>query len=138
MYDQLKLCNQLCFPLYAISKEITRRYTPFLDTLDLTYPQYLVMLVLWEFGQQSVGEIGDKLHLDSGTLTPLLKRLQNKDLITRTRSQTDERTVIITLTNQGRALEHQAIDIPAQVGGCLNLTAEEVALLQKIASQLNH
>lgn len=138
MYDQLKLCNQLCFPLYAISKEITRRYTPFLDTLDLTYPQYLVMLVLWEFGQQSVGEIGDKLHLDSGTLTPLLKRLQNKDLITRTRSQTDERTVIITLTNQGRALEHQAIDIPAQVGGCLNLTADEVALLQKIASQLNH
>lgn len=137
MYDQLKLCNQLCFPLYAISKEITRRYTPFLDTLDLTYPQYLVMLVLWEFGQQSVGEIGDKLHLDSGTLTPLLKRLQNKDLITRTRSQTDERTVIITLTNQGRALEHQAIDIPAQVGGCLNLTADEVALLQKIASQLN-
>lgn len=137
MYDQLKLCNQLCFPLYAISKEITRRYTPFLDTLDLTYPQYLVMLVLWEFGQQSVGEIGDKLHLDSGTLTPLLKRLQNKDLIARTRSQTDERTVIITLTNQGRALEHQAIDIPAQVGGCLNLTADEVALLQKIASQLN-
>lgn len=138
MYDQLKLCNQLCFPLYAISKEITRRYTPFLDTLDLTYPQYLVMLVLWEFGQQSVGEIGDKLHLDSGTLTPLLKRLQSKDLIARTRSQTDERTVIITLTNQGRALEHQAMDIPAQVGGCLNLTAEEVALLQKIASQLNH
>lgn len=138
MYDQLKLCNQLCFPLYAISKEITRRYTPFLDTLDLTYPQYLVMLVLWEFGQQSVGEIGDKLHLDSGTLTPLLKRLQNKDLIIRTRSQTDERTVIITLTNQGRALEHQAMDIPAQVGGCLNLTADEVAVLQKIASQLNH
>lgn len=108
------------------------------DELDLTYPQYLVMLTLWEFGEQSVGEIGDKLHLNSGTLTPLLKRLQSKDLIARTRSQTDERTVIITLTNQGRALEHQAVNIPNQVSDCLNLTADEVAVLQKIASQLNH
>ncbi|ULJ64566.1 MarR family winged helix-turn-helix transcriptional regulator [Wielerella bovis] len=136
MYEQLKLSNQICFPLYALSKEITRQYTPFLDTLDLTYPQYLVMLVLWEFGEQSVGEIGDKLHLDSGTLTPLLKCLQSKDLIARTRSQTDERTVIITLTNQGRALEHQAVNIPNQVADCLTLTADEVAVLQKIASQL--
>ena len=138
MYEQLRLSNQICFPLYAISKEIVRRYSPFLDELDLTYPQYLVMLTLWEFGEQSVGEIGDKLHLDSGTLTPLLKRLQSKDLIARTRSQTDERTVIITLTNQGRALEHQAVNIPNQVSDCLNLTADEVAVLQKIASQLNH
>lgn len=138
MYEQLRLSNQICFPLYAISKEIIRQYSPFLDELDLTYPQYLVMLVLWEFGEQSVGEIGDKLHLDSGTLTPLLKRLQSKDLIARTRSQTDERTVIITLTNQGRALEHQAVNIPNQVSDCLNLTADEVAVLQKIASQLTH
>ncbi|HGO5822787.1 MarR family winged helix-turn-helix transcriptional regulator [Actinobacillus pleuropneumoniae] len=138
MYEQLRLSNQICFPLYAISKEIVRKYSPFLDELDLTYPQYLVMLVLWEFGEQSVGEIGDKLHLDSGTLTPLLKRLQSKDLIARTRSQTDERTVIITLTNQGRALEHQAVNIPNQVADCLTLTADEVAVLQKIASQLNH
>ncbi|UXZ04427.1 MarR family winged helix-turn-helix transcriptional regulator [Moraxella nasicaprae] len=136
MYEQLRLSNQICFPLYAIAKEIVRKYSPFLDELDLTYPQYLVMLVLWEFGEQSVGEIGDKLHLDSGTLTPLLKRLQSKDLIARTRSQTDERTVIITLTNQGRALEHQAVNIPNQVADCLNLTADEVAVLQKIAIQL--
>lgn len=138
MYEQLRLSNQICFPLYAISKEIVRKYSPFLDELDLTYPQYLVMLTLWEFGEQSVGEIGDKLHLNSGTLTPLLKRLQSKDLIARTRSQTDERTVIITLTNQGRALEHQAVNIPNQVADCLTLTADEVAVLQKIASQLNH
>lgn len=138
MYEQLRLSNQICFPLYAIAKEIIRKYSLFLDELDLTYPQYLVMLTLWEFGEQSVGEIGDKLHLDSGTLTPLLKRLQIKELIARTRSQTDERTVIITLTNQGRALEHQAVNIPNQISDCLNLTADEVAVLQKIASQLNH
>ncbi|WP_274572205.1 MarR family winged helix-turn-helix transcriptional regulator [Neisseria leonii] len=136
MYEQLKLCNQLCFPLYAISKQITRRYTPFLDKLDLTYPQYLVMLVLWEFGEMSVGEIGEKLHLDSGTLTPLLKRLQSKGLIERVRSKDDERSVKISLTNQGRALEHQAVDVPNQVSDCLNLTADEVELLQKIASRL--
>ncbi|ULJ60151.1 MarR family winged helix-turn-helix transcriptional regulator [Wielerella bovis] len=138
MYEQLKLSNQICFPLYALSKEITRQYTPFLDALDLTYPQYLVMLVLWEHGEQSVNQIGTKLHLDSGTLTPLLKRLQSKDLIERTRSQMDERTVIIKLTHQGHALEHQAVDIPAQMSSCLNLTPDEVAVLQKIVSQLNH
>lgn len=137
MYEQLRLCNQICFPLYAISREITRRYTPFLDELDLTYPQYLVMLVLWEFGEQSVGEIGDKLHLDSGTLTPLLKRLQSKELIARTRSKTDERTVIITLTNQGRALEHKAMAIPSRMLDCFSLTENEIAVLQKIANQLN-
>ncbi|MDO4449727.1 MAG: MarR family transcriptional regulator [Moraxella sp.] len=137
MYEQLRLSNQICFPLYAISKEIIRRYSPFLDELDLTYPQYLVMLTLWEFGEQSVGEIGSKLHLDSGTLTPLLKRLQSKDLIARTRSQTDERTVMIALTNQGRALEHQAVDIPNKVADCFKLTADEMAVLQKIAHQIN-
>ncbi|WFF38650.1 MarR family transcriptional regulator [Moraxella nasibovis] len=136
MYEQLRLSNQICFPLYAISKEIVRRYSPFLDELDLTYPQYLVMLSLWEFGEQSVGEIGEKLHLDSGTLTPLLKRLQAKDLITRTRSQTDERTVMITPTNQGRALEHKAVDIPTKMADCFNLTADEMAVLQKIAHQI--
>lgn len=138
MYEQLKLSNQLCFPLYAISKEIIRQYSPFLDKLGLTYPQYLVMLTLWEFGEQTVGEIGDKLHLDSGTLTPLLKRLQAKNLVERTRSQTDERTVIIALTNQGRALEHQAVEIPQQVANCLTLTTEEVVVLQKIARQISY
>ncbi|WP_165009565.1 MarR family winged helix-turn-helix transcriptional regulator [Neisseria yangbaofengii] len=135
MYEQLKLSNQLCFPLYALSKEITRRYTPFLQALDLTYPQYLVMLVLWEHSEQSVGELGEKLHLDSGTLTPLLKRLQAKELVERTRSIEDERSVIIRLTNSGRALEHQAAEIPAKMGACLNLSADEIALLRKIAAQ---
>lgn len=137
MYEQLKLSNQLCFPLYALSKEIIRRYTPFLQPLDLTYPQYLVMLVLWECDQQSVSEIGAKLHLDSGTLTPLLKRLQSKQLIERLRSADDERSVIIQTTAAGQALQHQAADIPQQISGCLNLSPAEVAVLQKIALQLN-
>lgn len=137
MYPQLKLDNQLCFPLYALSKEITRRYTPFLDALDLTYPQYLVMLVLWEHGEQSVNQIGAKLHLDSGTLTPLLKRLQAKALVERTRSSTDERSVLIRLTDSGKALEHTAAQIPAQISGCLNLSGDEIALLHKIVGKLD-
>ena len=132
MYEQLKLSNHLCFPLYALSKEITRRYTPFLQALDLTYPQYLVMLVLWEHGEQSVGELGEKLYLDSGTLTPLLKRLQAKGLVERTRSIEDERSVIIRLTNSGRVLEQQAVEIPGKMSQCLNLSADEIALLRKI------
>lgn len=135
MYEQLKLSNQLCFPLYALSKEITRRYTPFLQALDLTYPQYLVMLVLWEHGEQSVGELGEKLYLDSGTLTPLLKRLQAKGLVERTRSIEDERSVIIRLTNSGRVLEQQAVEIPGKMSQCLNLSADEIALLRKILAQ---
>ena len=136
MYEQLKLNNQLCFPLYALSKEITRQYTPLLDNLDLTYPQYLVMLVLWEHEKQSVSEIGDKLHLDSGTLTPLLKRLQSKGLIERTRCPNDERSVKITLTEQGCALQELAKHIPEQLGSCLNLNADELAVLNKIVGQL--
>lgn len=136
MYEQLKLCNQMCFPLYAISKEVIRRYTILLEPLDLTYPQYLAMLTLWEFGEQSVGEIGEKLHLDSGTLTPLLKRLQNKGLIERMRSVNDERSVKIHLTEQGNALQHQAMDIPEKIAVCLGLNDDEVALLHKIAKNL--
>lgn len=136
MYEQLKLSNQLCFPLYAISKEITRCYTPFLDKLDLTYPQYLVMLVLWENDAISVNQIGSRLYLDSGTLTPLLKRLQAKGLVERTRSITDERNVIIRLTEQGRSLEQQAAQIPAQMAEILNLTEEEQATLHKVVAKL--
>lgn len=136
MYEQLKLSNQLCFPLYAISKEITRCYTPFLDKLDLTYPQYLVMLVLWESDAISVNQIGSRLYLDSGTLTPLLKRLQAKGLVERTRSITDERNVIIRLTEQGRSLEQQAAQIPAQMAEILNLTEEEQATLHKVVAKL--
>lgn len=137
MYDQLKLSNQLCFPLYAISKEITRCYTPFLEKLDLTYPQYLVMLVLWEADGLSVNQIGEKLYLDSGTLTPLLKRLQIKGLVERTRSQIDERSVIIRLTEQGKNLEEQAAEVPAQMANRLKLSEEEAAILHKIVAKLH-
>lgn len=136
MHDQLKLSNQLCFPLYTISKEITRRYTPLLEPLNLTYPQYLVMLVLWEFGELSVSEIGEKLHLDSGTLTPLLKRLQTKGLVERTRSQKDERSVTISLTEQGKLLENKAIDIPQKLGDCLALSTDEITMLVKLIVKL--
>lgn len=137
MYEQLKLANQVCFPLYAVSKEITRCYTPFLDQLDLTYPQYLVMLVLWENDEISVNQIGEKLYLDSGTLTPLLKRLQTKGLIERSRSTEDERRVIICLTEQGKALESEAKNIPSQMSKSLNLTPDEVAVLNKIVEKLH-
>ncbi|OOR93181.1 MarR family transcriptional regulator [Moraxella caviae] len=115
MQDNLKLSNQLCFPLYSLSRIITSAYRPLLDELDLTYPQYLVLLVLWEHGQMSVGGIGEKLLLDSGTLTPLLKRLEAKGMITRERSQTDERTVLISLTESGKALQEEAYHIPSKL-----------------------
>lgn len=99
-------------------KEITRRYTPFLEELDLTYPQYLVMLVLWEDDGQSVSQIGSCLYLDSGTLTPLLKRLQQKGLVERRRCNEDERSVIVYLTEQGRSLMHQAQNVPQKVASC--------------------
>ncbi|ROV56003.1 MarR family winged helix-turn-helix transcriptional regulator [Neisseria chenwenguii] len=136
MYEQLKLNNQLCFPLYALSKEITRRYTPFLDALDLTYPQYLVMMVLWEHGEQSVSEIGAKLYLDSGTLTPLLKRLQAKGLIERRRSSTDERSVKIRLTKTGQGLEHQAAAVPQQLAGCLKLDIAQAEALRAATQKI--
>ncbi|KGQ70010.1 MarR family transcriptional regulator [Chelonobacter oris] len=136
MYQQLKLDNQFCFPLYALSKEITRRYTPFLEALDLTYPQYLVMMVLWEHDGQSVSQIGGKLHLDSGTLTPLLKRLQQKGLLERRRAEYDERMVQIALTAQGRALESQAAAVPEQMAQCVPISPEEAALLRSISKRL--
>ena len=109
---QLKLENQLCFPLYAVSKEITRRYTPFLEPLGLTYTQYIAMLVLWEEKKCNVTELGKKLFLDSGTLTPLLKKMAEKNLVARERSESDERSVIISLTSKGKALEKKCRDNP--------------------------
>ncbi|WP_373741643.1 MarR family winged helix-turn-helix transcriptional regulator [Neisseria sp.] len=136
MYEQLKLNNQLCFPLYALSKEITRRYTPFLDALDLTYPQYLVMLVLWEHGGQRVSDIGAKLMLDSGTLTPLLKRLQSKGLVERSRGTDDERSVHIRLTEAGQALERRAAEVPQQLAGCLKMNAAEAEALREAVRKI--
>ena len=137
MYEQLKLKNQLCFPLYSLSKAITNQYRPFLDAIDLTYPQYLVMMVLWEQDKISVNDIGQRLHLDSGTLTPLLKRLEQKQLVKRERAIDDERRVTITLTNSGKALQHQAKDIPTKMAEGMVVNEEEITLLRNMLKRLN-
>ncbi len=131
-YDVLKLENQLCFPMYACSREIVKRYKPFLDAIDLTYTQYIAMMVLWERRSVTVKELGECLYLDSGTLTPLLKKMEAKGLLTRARSGKDERNLIVTITEKGDALKDAAADIPLQIAGCTNLTAEEGALLYGI------
>ena len=131
-YDALKLENQLCFPLYACSKEIIRQYKPFLDKLDLTYTQYIVMLVLWEEKSVNLKELGSRLYLDSGTLTPLLKKLESKGLITRARAQQDERNLLIQLTPAGEALREEAVNVPLSIARCTPLTPEEAAALYGI------
>ena len=128
-YDSLKLENQLCFPLYACSKEITRRYKPFLSKLDLTYTQYITMMVLWEARELSVKELGDKLFLDSGTLTPLLKKLEAKGYLTRNRSVKDERNLIIKITDKGMALREEALAVPQEIRSCISLTDDELSLI---------
>ncbi|MBQ5399105.1 MAG: MarR family transcriptional regulator [Ruminococcus sp.] len=128
-YEALKLENQLCFPLYACAKEIVRKYKPHLDKLDLTYTQYLVMMVMWDVKQINVKELGDKLYLDSGTLTPLLKKLEAKSYITRTRSKFDERNLVIEITEKGSSLRDQAVSIPKAVGACVNIDSEKATIL---------
>lgn len=134
--DQLKLHNQVCFPVYTLAKEIVNRYRPFLQDLDLTYPQYLVMLVLWEKDGQTVSQIGEKLNLDSGTLTPLLKRLEQKKIIARSRSEKDERTVIISLTANGESLKDKAQNVPSQLVGSLSISVDELQKLRRIIDQI--
>mgnify|MGYP003448479344 FL=1 len=140
-YDVLKLDNQLCFPLYAVSKEIVRRYTPFLNEIDLTYTQYIAMMVMWEHREMSVKELGKKLLLDSGTLTPLLKTLEKKELVTRVRSREDERFLVVSITDKGMKLREKAVDIPARIGGCVQLSKEDAvqfyATLRKLLSQFD-
>lgn len=140
-YDSLKLSNQLCFPLYACSKEIIRKYKPLLDPLDLTYTQYITMMVMWEHKKLHVKEIGECLYLDSGTLTPVLKKLEEKGFVVRTRSKTDERNLEVSITAEGEKLKERAKDIPEKMGNCTNLSAEEAiqlyALLNKLLGQLN-
>ena len=131
-YDCLKLENQLCFPLYACSKEIVKKYNPFLNKIDLTYTQYIVMIILWEYGKMNVKDLGNKMYLDSGTLTPLLKKLETKGYIKRTKSCEDERNLIIELTNKGESLKDKAIDIPNKIGSCLNLDKEDATTLYKL------
>ncbi|MBC5713976.1 MarR family transcriptional regulator [Roseburia sp. BX1005] len=131
-YDKLKLENQLCFPLYAASKEIVRHYKPFLDKLDMTYTQYIAMMVLWEHKKLTVKELGEYLYLDSGTLTPLLKTMEKKGWIERNRSKEDERVLNVTITKQGEALREQALSVPEQMAGCVHLKQEEIAQLYQL------
>ena len=130
-YDSLKIQNQLCFPLYACSKEIIKRYKPMLDKLDLTYTQYIVMMVMWEQKEINVKKLGECLFLDSGTLTPLLKKLENKGYISRKRSTDDERNLIISITDKGMKLRLKAKDVPMEIGKCINLSKDEAMQLYK-------
>jgi DNA-binding MarR family transcriptional regulator len=134
--DYLRLDLQVCFPLYAASNLLGRLYRPVLAPLGLTYPQYLVMLVLWQEAPQSVSALGDRLHLDSGTLTPLLKRMENAGLVTRTRDAADERRVLIGLTEQGVALRQAARDVPATLASGLSLSSQELADLRASVQHL--
>lgn len=135
-FDCLKLENQLCFPLYAASREVLRRYTPLLKPLDLTYTQYIVLMVLWEQQEISVCELGKKLFLDTGTLSPLLKSMEKKDLLTRTRAKSDERIVNVAITKEGMALREKAAGIPPVMGSCLSLSQEEAAELYRLLYKL--
>lgn len=134
--DAILLQNQICFPLYALSKEITKLYRPLLEALDITYPQYLVMMVLWEKDEQSVSDIGEKLSLDSGTLTPLLKRLESKSLINRVRNKKDERVVEISLTENGQNLKLQACSIPTAMMEKMNVDTNELHNLKQMIDAL--
>ncbi len=131
-YEALKIKNQLCFPLYACARKVVQRYTPFLDKLDLTYTQYIVMMVLWENKSVTVKELGRILFLDSGTLTPLLKKLEAKGFLVRKRSEADERNLIVTISREGEALREKALDIPAKMSQCVALEPEEALKLHEI------
>lgn len=135
-FDCLKLEKQLCFPLYAASRETVKMYHPYLSKLDLTYTQYVALMVLWEENQVSVKRMGERLHLDSGTLTPLLKGLEKRGLVTRERSREDERVLLITLTEAGEQLKYQAVTIPAEMAKCVKLSPEEIQQLYTLLYKL--
>ncbi|MBP3867936.1 MAG: MarR family transcriptional regulator [Solobacterium sp.] len=132
MEEQLRLKNQLCFPLYACARKVTGLYTPFFKPLGITYTQYIVFLALWEKDNVPVKELSETLMLDSGTLTPLLKKMEQEGYINRTRSKEDERVVRITLTEKGKALEAKVAEIPGAIGSCIRLSPEEANLLYKL------
>ena len=131
-YDALKLENQLCFPLYACSREVIKKYKPHLDKLDLTYTQYITMMILWEKRSITAKELGDSLYLDSGTLTPLLKKLESKGFVTRKRSEEDERNLIVSITKAGDLLKEKALEVPAAIGKCMKLNADEAQELYRL------
>lgn len=131
-YDVLRLQNQLCFPLYAAAREVVKKYTPYLEPLNLTYTQYIAMMVLWEEQEISVKAMGEKLFLDSGTLTPVLKALEKKGLVSRSRSKADERVLVVTATPEGMRLREKAVDVPIAVGSCMKISPEDAAALYQI------
>ncbi len=139
-YSSLMLKNQLCYPMYLCSKEVIRRYTPILNKLNLTYTQYIVMMFFWENKTSNVKELGNTLLIDSSTLTPLLKKLENKGYITRVRSTSDERNLILQITKEGEKLKDEALSIPKEMGKCINLSLEETktlySLLYKVLSNI--
>ncbi len=131
-YEQLRLRNQLCFPLYVCSKEVVRKYKPLLDELDLTYTQYITMMAMWEHEQLSAKELGTILYLDSGTLTPVLKTLEKKGFVERQRSKDDERSLLISLTSEGKDLQDRAASIPEAMGKCIDMDLEDLKTLHKL------
>ena len=135
-HEAMKLSNQMCFPLYAASRSVISLYTPWLKPLGLTYTQYLVFLVLWERDGITVGEICNRLMLDNGTLSPLLKKMQQAGYIDRKRSEEDDRIVLITLTEEGRALQEKAKEIPGKVAECIDLSPEKAQMLYTLLYEM--
>lgn len=134
--EAMKLANQLCFPLYAAARNVTGLYTPWLKPLGLTYTQYIVLLVLWEKDGISVSEIGERLMLDNGTLSPVLKKLEQAGYLTRSRSRADDRVVEVALTAEGRALQERASGVPARVACCIDLPQEKARTLYALLYEL--
>ena len=135
-YDVLKLDNQLCFPLYAASREIIRRYNPLLSEYGLTYTQYITMMVMWEEKCTTVKDLGSRLFLDSGTLTPVLKELEHKGYVTRERSVEDERVLVVKITDPGAALRDKVLGVPGKVASCVNLEPQEAAELYRLLNKV--
>lgn len=136
--DMLLLDNQLCFPLYAAAKEVVRRYTPFLAPFDLTYTQYIAMMVLWEKKTVSVNELGKQLMLDSGTLTPLLRKLEDKNYLLREKSAKDGRRLIVSLTPEGASLKDKMVVVPQKMGTCVHLSPEETTELKRLLKKVTN
>ena len=135
-YDSLKIKNQLCFPLYLTAKEMTGIYNRKLKNLDLTYTQYIVMMYFWEKGSSNLKELSKTLMLDSSTLTPIVKKLEAKGFIQKQRSEKDERNLLLTLTKKGEQLKEEALDIPFEVGRCVDVTNEEMKQLRAITAKI--
>ncbi|MBP3661572.1 MAG: MarR family transcriptional regulator [Bacteroidales bacterium] len=136
MNEMLKLENQLCFPLYACAKEVVRRYTPLLEPLGLTYTQYIAMMVMWEHKSISVRDMGKLLFLDSGTLTPMLKKMEKAGWITRKRSERDERMVMLSITERGEQLQEKAVEVPSKMAGCVTLESDEAMQLYTLLHKM--